>query len=130
MFIKPITKRNRLSGKSYTYHRLLESYRSARGPRHEVLLNLGRLELPKELWKVLANRIEQILDGQPRLTELTEEVEGLAQHYAGLLKKRRKQRAEGAGEPKEPEALLRTVDLRSVRVVTSHIKWTELLTVN
>lgn len=118
MFIKPITKRNRLSGKSYTYHRLLESYRSARGPRHEVLLNLGRLELPKELWKVLANRIEQILNGQPRLTELTEEVEGLAQHYAGLLKKRRKQRAEGAGEPKEPQALLRTVDLRSVRVST------------
>jgi transposase len=118
VFIKPITKRNRLSGKSYTYHRLLESYRSARGPRHEVLLNLGRLELPKELWKVLANRIEQILDGQPRLTELTEDVEGLARHYAALLKQRRKQRAEGAGEPKEPEALLRTVDLRTVRVST------------
>ena len=116
VFIKPITKRNRLSGKSYTYHRLLESYRSARGPRHEVLLNLGRLELPKELWKVLANRIEQILDGQPRLVEVTEEVEGLAQHYAALLKERRK--PGGAGEPKKPEALLRTVDLRSVRVST------------
>ncbi|MEW6756497.1 MAG: IS1634 family transposase [Candidatus Latescibacterota bacterium] len=118
MFIKPITKRNRLSGKSYTYHRLLESYRSSRGPRHEVLLNLGRLELPKELWKLLADRIEQIGSGQPRLLPAPEEVERLALHYAALLKQRRRQRAQAASEPREPGPLVRSVDLRSVRVST------------
>jgi len=116
VFIKPITKRNRLSGRSYTYHRLLESYRSARGPRHEVLLNLGRLELPKDQWKLLANRIEELVNGQPRLTAVPTEVERLAQHYAPLLRERNKERAVGGGDPPEPEPLLRSVDLRSVRL--------------
>jgi len=116
MFIKPITKRNRLSGKVYTYHRLLHSYRSSRGPRHEVLLNLGRLDIPKDLWKTLANRIEQILGGQPRLVELPEEVERLAQHYASLLGERRTQGGEEAPEPTESQPMLRSVDLRSLRL--------------
>jgi transposase len=116
VFIKPITKHNRLSGKSYTYHRLLESYRSSRGPRHEVLLNLGRLEIPRELWKVLANRIEELVRGQSRLTAVPAEVERLAQHYAVLLKERTKERGGTRSEPPEPQPLLRSVDLRSVRV--------------
>jgi transposase len=118
VFIKPITKRNRLSGKSYTYHRLLESYRSSRGPRHEVLLNLGRLELPKDNWKALANRIQELFRGQPRLTAVSAEVERLAQHYATLLKERTKERGGSQSEPTEPQALIRSVDLRSVRVTT------------
>jgi hypothetical protein len=118
VFIKPITKRNRISGKSYTYHRLLQSYRSSRGPRHEVLLNLGRLELPKEQWKLLADRIEQILSGQRRLGPEEEQIQRLAEHYAALLKHRQKDRAEGAVELKASEPIHRTVDLRSVRITT------------
>lgn len=117
MFIKAITKRNRLSGKSYTYHRLLTSYRSARGPRHEVLLNLGRLELPQKQWKALADRIEQIVNGQSPLVPIEEDVERLAQHYAQLLRQRQKSKGSW-GEPKEPVAIIRSVDLRSVRVST------------
>lgn len=114
MFIRPLTFRKRLSGKSYTYHRLLQSYRSSRGPRHEVLLNLGRLELPKEQWKLLADRIEQISLGQQGLLEVSEEVETLAQHYAALLIRKR---SEGK-ESRPPEPMVRSVDVRSVRVST------------
>ena len=116
VFIKAITKRNRVSHKSYTYHRLLESYRSSRGPRHEILLNLGRLELPKDQWKSLADRIEQVVNGQRPLSPLSERVEALAQHYAALLKKRRGAQSGSAQEA--PEPILRRVDLRSVRTGT------------
>ena len=116
MFIKAITKRNRVSHKSYTYHRLLESYRSSRGPRHEILLNLGRLDLPKDQWKSLADRIEAILNGQRELSPVSERVEALAHHYASLLKQRRASQGVGPTDlPAAPEPILRTVDLRSVR---------------
>ena len=115
VFIKAITKRNRISHKSYTYHRLLESYRSSRGPRHEILLNLGRLDLPKDQWKSLADRIEEILSGQRLLSPLAEHVEALAQHYAALLKKRRGAQADGLSAQEAPQPIFRTVDLRSVR---------------
>ncbi len=115
MFIKAITKRNRVSHKSYTYHRLLESYRSSRGPRHEILLNLGRLDLPKEQWKSLADRIAAILSGQRQLTPVAEGIEALAQHYASLLKQRRASQSDQPAAREAPEPILRTVDLRSVR---------------
>jgi hypothetical protein len=115
VFIKAITKRNRISHKSYTYHRLLESYRSSRGPRHEILLNLGRLELPKEQWKVLADRIEEIISGQRSLSPVPAAIESLAHHYASLLKQRRVGHLEGAAQRQAPAPILRTVDLRSLR---------------
>jgi len=115
VFIKAITKRNRISHKSYTYHRLLESYRSSRGPRHEILLNLGRLDLPKEQWKSLADRISTILSGQRELSPALERIEVLAQHYASLLKQRRASQSDRSGSREAAEPILRTVDLRSVR---------------
>jgi transposase len=118
VFIKAITKRNRISHKSYTYHRLLESYRSSRGPRHEILLNLGRLDLPKEQWKSLADRIEAILSGQRQLAPAPENIEVLAQHYASLLKQRRATQSDGSSAREAPEPILRMVDLRSVRTKT------------
>jgi len=115
VFIKAITKRNRISRKSYTYHRLLESYRSSRGPRHEIILNLGRLELPKVQWKLLANRIEDILKGQSTLQPAENHIEELAQRYAALIQDRRHQGLTSMQEPQELQPILRTVDLRSVR---------------
>lgn len=115
VFIKAITKRNRVSRKSYTYHRLLESYRSSRGPRHEIILNLGRLELPKDQWKILADRIDQILTAQKPLRPPEQHIEKLAQHYAALIRQRRGEKQDSAGKPPEAQPILRTVDLRSVR---------------
>lgn len=47
--------------KTFTYHRLMESVRTPKGPRQRVLLNLGHIELPASEWKTLANRIEEIV---------------------------------------------------------------------
>jgi len=48
MFIKEIKKRNKHYDKEFISHRLVESYRSERGPRHRTILNLGQLKIPKE----------------------------------------------------------------------------------
>lgn len=85
MFIKEIKKQNKGYDKTFIYHRLMESYRTDRGPRQRTLLNLGKLTIPKNQWKLIADRIEAILNGQESLFTLPDEVETLAQHYAQLL---------------------------------------------
>lgn len=57
---------------------LVESYRADKGPRQRILLDLGKLTIPKEQWKLLANRIEEIINGQNALFEIEAEIETLA----------------------------------------------------
>ncbi len=112
MFIKTVKKQNRGYSKVYTYHRLMESYRTPQGPRQITLLDLGKLELAQPEWKLLADRIEQIVKGQERLIPVSAEIEKLARHYAALLIKKR---IELPGE-KLPEEERRTAEYRSVDV--------------
>ena len=92
MFIKAVKKRNPGGRTEYTYHRLVESYRTSRGPRHMTVLNLGRLDLPKEKWKSLADRIDQIASAQQPLVPVEAQIEELAQHFAPLVLKRNKEK--------------------------------------
>ena len=52
------------NGRSYTYHRLLESVRTDNGPRQRLILSLGTLTLPKSEWPRLAERIHDLLNHQ------------------------------------------------------------------
>ncbi len=90
MFIREIKKQNPNSDKVFIYHRLIESIRTPKGPRQKVVMNLGTLDLARDKWKELADRIEQLVHGQDmRLFEGSPEIETLAQHYAQLLIKKR-----------------------------------------
>ena len=85
MYIRAKEKRNKNSNKIYYTHRLVESVRTEQGPRQKTILNLGTLDLEQKHWKPLADRIEELLIGQRRLTALDENIEALAQHFAKLL---------------------------------------------
>jgi len=65
MFIKKTLKIDRKSGKEYSAYHLVESMRTAKGPRQRTLLYLGsQIELPEGDYKLLAQRIEDIIVGQ------------------------------------------------------------------
>jgi hypothetical protein len=85
MFIKAVKKKNKGSDKEYIQHRLVESYRTEKGPRQRLILNLGSLDLPKKDWKLLANRIEEIVTGQSALSFYDEKIESLAFHFAQII---------------------------------------------
>ena len=53
MFIR--RKIKTINAQSYEQHQLLKSVRTDRGPRQEVVLNMGTLDLPQQQWKALAN---------------------------------------------------------------------------
>jgi hypothetical protein len=87
MYIRIVTQKNKATGEVYSTHSLVESYRNAQGKvRQHTLLNLGsHYEIPKEQWKLLANRIEEIRQGQKSFVLLESVLEKEAQRIAQLV---------------------------------------------
>lgn len=87
MYIRIVTQKNKTTGEVYITHSLVESYRNAQGKvRQQVLLNLGAcFDIPKEQWKLLADRIEEIRQHQRALFELEPSLEKEAQRIAKLV---------------------------------------------
>jgi len=111
MFIRTIEKKNKKSKKVYHTHKLVESVRTPNGPRQNVVLNLGTLKLPKQQWKALANRIEELITGRSYLFSVDKDVEDLAQYYAMLWGRQKVAEAQD-GESVEPD--FHSVDVNSV----------------
>ena len=86
MFIKQThLKRGK---RTYTYHRLVESVRTAKGPRQRLVMSLGTLEVPKSEWPLLANRIEEFLKRQESLPFGSYEVDELAREFAERIERK------------------------------------------
>jgi hypothetical protein len=109
VFVKEIVKKNSTSDKAFIYHRLMESVRTPRGPRHRKILNLGKLLLAKEDWKTLANRTREIITGQESFLIPPPHIESLAQHYTLLLRQK-----EMKSIPIPQESDWETIDLNSL----------------
>lgn len=87
MFIKQIKKKNKNSDKQYIYYRLIHGYKIGNKTRHQILLNLGKLEgLDKSYHKALADRIEELVTGNSSSlfpdTQDDSIVEDLAQEFS------------------------------------------------
>jgi transposase len=113
MFIKQINKKNNDGTKQYIQHRLVESYRTEKGPRQRTILNLGTLSLPKEHWKLLADQIEAELTGQQQLYEIDADIKALAVHYARIIVNKQLLRPRVA-EAEHPGVDYETIDINSL----------------
>lgn len=78
MFIREKTTRNRSTGVSYTKHQLVRSIRDGSSVRQEIVMELGRLDLERSLWKQLAHVLSMRLSGSDSLFESNEKIKGLA----------------------------------------------------
>jgi len=116
MYIKEYRTKNKKTGKVYVKHQLVEAYRTQKGPRQRVVMNLGRLKVPKSDWRKLAFALESRLAGQGTLIEdkdIAAEAERALKNY-DFYKIRKKK------EAKQPEYLtidtekLATTDNRSL----------------
>lgn len=90
MFVKQIKKKNKGSDKTYTYYRLVHTYKVGKKVRQQNILNLGKLEeVPRGDHKRLANRIEEILTGTASMfSDVPDRLEKQAQHFAGQITKK------------------------------------------
>ena len=107
MFIRQKIKTRK--GQTYVQHQLLKSFRTPLGPRQEVVLNLGVLDLPQEKWKALADCIERKINNQEELALFPKDVllERLADHFSQIIiqnkinaQREQEDAWESEGEPK------------------------------
>ena len=81
MFIRASIQKKKTQTEYKTF-KLVESFRTERGPRQRTVLNLGAdFALPEAQWKDLANRIEEIVTRQEPIFPCAQEVERLARKY-------------------------------------------------
>ncbi len=81
MFIRASFQRKKTQT-TYQTFKLVESFRTERGPRQRTVANLGTdFDLPEAQWKDLANRIEEMITRQEPLFTYAPEVERLARKY-------------------------------------------------
>jgi len=86
MYIRAVKQAAKKTGKKYQTFRLVESVRTERGVRQRLMLNLGSsFSVPREQWKQLANRIEEIVSGQAVMFMPEPQLEKIAQKYARAL---------------------------------------------
>ena len=75
MYVKKVRKKGAKDGKNtYDYLHLVQTTRTAKGPRQQLLLNLGTLPIKKDEWRVFAKEVERRVTGQevivkPRLNQ-------------------------------------------------------------
>jgi transposase len=86
MFIKKTTRTERSTGKTYCAYQLVESIRTAKGPRQRILLYMGAdIDLPESEHEQLAQCISELLVGAQRLIRHPEHIERLAQQYTSQI---------------------------------------------
>ena len=83
MFIRSTSKS--VKGKIYAQQQLMASIRTPSGPRQQLILNLGKLTVPKNQFKILANRIEEIISNQDNLFSCRDDIDALARHFADQI---------------------------------------------
>lgn len=69
MYIRAKTTKNKKTKKEYVKHQLVESYRTEKGPRQRILMELGSLSLSKLQLRKLAVILEARMAGQTSLFE-------------------------------------------------------------
>ncbi len=74
MFIREISTTNKKTGNVYIKHTLVESVRTPKGPRQRTIMQLGRIDLPRDQWPLLSAVLERELSGQTALPGVESEL--------------------------------------------------------
>lgn len=125
MYIREKITKNKQTKKEYAKHQLVESYRTEKGPRQRILMELGTLTLSKLQLRKLAAILEARLAGQTSFfedeMELTHTADEAMGNYQFLQAK-----VEEKSERKEQRELM-TVDLNSLGTAESRSLGPELV---
>lgn len=137
MFIRKSPIKSKKAGGSYYSYRLVESVRVEGKVKQKTLLNLGKhFEVDAAHWHLLANRIDQIVQGtgqtQHDLFEPNEtldiKLEALAQRYAALLLQKLSSPVLPSGSIDDSQVVdYQTLDVNQLKVLQPRSVGTETL---
>ncbi len=79
MFIRRKTVKSTRTGSVSYYYQLVESVNTDNGPRLNVLLHIGPLDISEEERKILSMVVDRMIKGQPRQGRFSDTIEQLAE---------------------------------------------------
>lgn len=124
MFIRETLTKNPKTGVVYKVHRLVEAFRTEKGPRQRVVLHLGTLPLNRLERKKLAKLLEKRLLGQDSLFEddakLTRIADEAIQNLDFQKTARQDQSTSSSGD-------LQMIDLESIQLLKTRVAGPEIL---
>jgi len=129
MFIRQTKTKNAKTGEVYVKHTLVESVRTASGPRQRTVMQLGRLSIPRKSWPILAAELERRIAGQGELAlrsiKCSDAVARAADLAMEKFSPRVQRRAENIADEKTAD--FATVDLNTAATSMSRSVGAELL---
>src|SRR6056297_130979 len=125
MYIRQVKTRHPKTNKVYTKLKLVESYRTEKGPRQRTIMNLGAVDIPREQWKELAYCLEMKLSGQKRWVTSDEDVEKLAD--ALLARQLLKSEKEARRQKRVEQARMMRVDVHSMTTIQTRALGAEIV---
>lgn len=112
MFIRQTSTKLKKSNTTYIKHQLVESFRTDKGPRQRVIMELGTLTLPKSEWRRLSAVLEARLAGQESLlaedSAIAEAADAAMKHYHFIQTKVHEK------QQRQEKRSLVTIDLQSI----------------
>lgn len=126
MFIRVNKTKNKKTNKEYIAHKLVESYKTKDGNvKQRVIMNLGRLEIPRSKWVELAYLLEQRISGQNTFISSDPELERVAdEHFSHMGYVKSKQTND---EVRDQTREFVKIDLNSVSTTESRSLGAELV---
>ena len=129
MFIRQTKTKNAKTGEVYIKHALVESVRTASGPRQRTVMQLGRLNIPRKSWPTLAAELERRIAGQGELDlrsiKCSEAVARAADQAMDKFSPRVQRKAENIADEKTAD--FATVDLNTATTSMSRSVGAEIL---
>lgn len=129
MFIRQTKTKNAKTGEIYLKHTLVESVRTASGPRQRTVMQLGRLTIPRRSWPALAAELERRIAGQGELALNAARCSGAVARAADRAMEKFSPRIQRKAEniTSAKGADFATVDLNTATTSTSRSAGAELL---
>jgi len=129
MFIRQTKTKNAKTGEVYVKHTLVESVRTASGPRQRTVMQLGKLSIPRKSWPVLAAELERRIAGQGELDlssiKCSDAIARAADQAMEKFSPRVQRKAENIADEKAAD--FATVDLNTATTSMSRSAGAELL---
>jgi hypothetical protein len=129
MFIREYKTRNKATATVYIKHQLVESYRSQAGPRQRIIMNLGKVNLPKSEWRRLAFALEDSLSGQKSLIDdpnISAAVTEIMKNYDFYRVRKSKEEKEGNFLTVDLEKIATTACRSLGPEIAAHFMWDKL----
>ncbi len=118
MYVKRVRKKGAKDGKStYDYLHLVQTARTPKGPRQQLLLNLGTLPIKQSEWRVFAKEVERQITGQEAIVKprLNKRLKQCIEQTIHRLAEKQGQEIKVTDITKEKGRSVQTIDTNSIK---------------